>query len=115
MFDIANGIEILHLLNIEHGDLTPDNVGYRKSSDSFVIFDFGASKIHDIKPDYNFYLKDIQRLMRSLQTTYGKYFTDFEELYGISSLINEQNVRTPSDFKKIVNRVFEDMDESLDL
>lgn len=106
LYDVADGLEILHRLNIEHGDLTPDNIGYRESSNNFVIFDFGASKIHDIKPNYNFYLKDIQKFMKSLQTTYGGYFIDFDELYVINSSINELNIKTPYDFKKIVNNAF---------
>ena len=44
--------------------------------------------------------------MKSLQTTYGGYFIDFDELYVINSSINELNIKMPYDFKKIVNNAF---------
>ena len=40
LYDVANGLRRLHNARIEHGDLTPDNIGYRSSTNNFVIFDF---------------------------------------------------------------------------
>ena len=43
--NVKDAINYLHQFKILHNDVSVDNTGYRPSDNSYVLFDFGLSKI----------------------------------------------------------------------
>jgi serine/threonine protein kinase len=61
---INQALGFLHQNNILHNDVSIDNIGFRESDQSFVLFDFGASKIVE---DTRLLDSDFQSFHRSLR------------------------------------------------
>lgn len=61
--DITDALFFLGSHNTEHGDCTLDNIGYRKASDSFVLFDYNAAKkitdINLLSDDFHKFKKSV--------------------------------------------------------
>ena len=50
-FDVLRGLETFHVNNLIHGDCTLDNIGFRKSTNTFVLFDFNGTRIGNPEKD----------------------------------------------------------------
>lgn len=89
LLDVAKALMIFHQNGIIHGDTTPDNVGYRKYDDNFVLFDFGDTEVTN-GLDYELYLRDVNRFLNSILRTYQKFFKDYiHNVIKIRKLVND--------------------------
>ena len=92
-FQIINGIEFFHNLNIIHADLKPENIMISKKTKEVKIIDFGSA-IEDSYPKKSeFYIQS--RYYRSPEVLYGVNYGKEIDIWSFACIIYELFFKDP--------------------
>ena len=92
-FQIINGIEFFHNLNIIHADLKPENIMISKKTKDIKIIDFGSA-IEDTYPKKSeFYIQS--RYYRAPEVLYGVNYGKEIDIWSFACIIYELFFKDP--------------------